>query len=61
MGRKSKKIRIGNIDFKYKGIVKRDEVKNLSYKTLRQCYNRPSDTKIDIYDEWNKFLNNNCK
>ena len=30
------------------------------YKTLYQCYNRPSDAKINIYNYYEKLLYNNC-
>lgn len=51
-------ITINNRDFNLNGIIAINSVKNMKYKTLYDCYDRPSATKQQIYDDWLNWLPN---
>lgn len=54
--RKNQTIILGNEDFKYKGVISKEDLKYKSFKGLYECYNRPSDTKTRIYIEWSSRI-----
>ena len=55
---------IGNENFKMKKYINKSENELLFnynlYKTIYECYERPSSTKVDIYNYWRNLLLNNC-
>lgn len=45
-------IKIGEDEFNYKGTMSKDYAYNQNYRTLFQCYNKPSLAKMSIYNDW---------
>ena len=50
-----KTIKIGNDEFNYKGTMSKTYAYNQNYKTLKECYTKPSMTKIEIFNDLNKY------
>lgn len=53
-------INIGNENFKLIKDIKIEDIKNRDYKHIYSCYDRPSNTKISIFNKWYDILLNNC-
>lgn len=58
--REIKTIEIGETFKENKRIEENYYNRNSEYKTLYECYGRPSDAKIYIYNKYEKMLFDNC-
>lgn len=45
-------MKLGEEEFKIKGVINKEDLKNKTFKGIYQCYDRPSKTKINIFLEW---------
>ena len=56
--KKNQIIKLGNGDFKFKGVINTQDLKDLKFDRLESCYNRPSQAKISIYHTWYNTIAN---
>lgn len=54
--KKNQIIILGNEEFKFKGVISKEDLKDKTFKGLYECYDRPSDTKTRIYVEWSSRI-----
>lgn len=54
----NKYININNMEFNLKGVVNSEHINNLKFDKLENCYARPSQAKINIYNNWYNTLAN---
>ena len=45
-------MKLGNEEFKFKGVISKEDLKNKTFKSIYQCYTKPSKIKIEIFLEW---------
>ena len=57
--RKNKMMKLGEEEFKFKGVINMQDLKGLKFDRLESCYNRPSQAKISIYYNWFNTISNN--
>ena len=57
--KKNQIIKLGEEEFKLKGIIGIQDLKGLRFDKLESCYNRPSQAKISIYNSWYNTIANN--
>ena len=50
--RKNQVIILGNEEFKFKGVISREDLKDKTFRGIYQCYTKPSTAKIKIFLEW---------
>ena len=54
----NRNIIIGDSNFNIKGIIDMQDLKDLRFDRLESCYNRPSQTKTNIYYNWYNTIAN---
>ena len=57
--RKNQIMKLGEEEFKIKGVINMQDLKGLKFDRLESCYNRPSQAKISIYYSWFNIISNN--
>ena len=57
--RKNKMMKLGEEEFKIKGIINIQDLKGLKFDRFERCYSRPSQVKINIYNIWHNTISNN--
>ena len=57
--RKNQIIKLGEEEFKIKGVINMQDLKGLKFDNLKSCYNRPSQAKMSIYYNWHNTISNN--
>jgi len=50
---------LGNETFNLKKFVKSEDIEGLRYDNIYNCYDRPSGTKVNIYNHYYDLLNEN--
>ena len=56
--KKNQIIKLGEEEFKFKGVIDMQNLKGLKFYRLEGCYNRPSKAKISIYNRWYNIIAN---
>ena len=60
--KKLKVMNIGNEDFTLKNkILNQNDIYWCSYNDIYECYSRPSNEKVNIYNYWRDLIYNNCE
>ena len=57
--KKNQIMKLGNEEFKFKGVISTQDLKGLKFNRLESCYNRPSQAKINIFYNWFNTISNN--
>ena len=57
--KKNQVMKLGNEEFKFKGVINTQDLKGLKFNRLESCYNRPSQAKRSIYYSWFNDISNN--
>ena len=57
--KKNQIMKIGEEEFKFKGIINIQDLKGLKFDSLKSCYARPSQAKRSIYYNWFNDISNN--
>lgn len=50
--KKNQIMKLGEEEFKFKGVISKEDLKGLKFDRLESCFARPSQTKINIYYNW---------
>lgn len=50
--KKNQIMKLGEEEFKFKGVISEEDLKNKTFKGIYQCYTKPSKIKINIFLEW---------
>ena len=45
-------MKLGEEEFKFKGVSNKENLKSKTFKSIYQCYAKPSKIKINIFLEW---------
>lgn len=53
-------MKIGNENFDMKKYINKGDIENLTFKSIYNCYDRPSETKVNIYNKYYYLLLDNC-
>ena len=56
--KKNQIMKLGEEEFKFKGVIDTQDLKGLKFDRLESCYNRPSQAKISIYYNWFNDISN---
>ena len=56
--KKNQIMKLGEEEFKFKGVINMQDLKGLKFDRLESCYNRPSQAKISIYNTWYNTITN---
>ena len=51
-------MKLGEEEFKIKGVISKEDLKNKTFKGIYQCYAKPSQAKISIYNIWYNTITN---
>ena len=56
--KKNQIMKLGEEEFKFKGVISEEDLKGLKFDRLESCYNRPSQAKTSIYYNWFNAISN---